>query len=128
VLVRPVGYSSPWEKFENDVYEAVKRYFADFRPDFRVEWNYHVQDIDPDVIIIGDCECRAKSEGDFCEIPMLVFEASHMFEFKGEKWKEKDKQMKKYSGVCPAVLVTPRGYANRAYCTSAGDEYHIISF
>jgi hypothetical protein len=127
-MVEPVGYNSAWEKFEDDVYKAVKRYFKDFRSDFRVEWNYHIRDIDPDVIILGDCECGANPEGGPCEIPLLIFEACHMFELKGERWKEKDKQMKKYSRMCPSVLVTPRGYASRPYCKSSHDEYRILSF
>lgn len=127
-MVKPIGYSSPWEKFENDVYNAVKKYFSNFRPDFRVEWNCNIHDVTPDVVVIGECECGADPQNEPCEIPLLIFEACRMFDFKGRRWNEKDKQMKRYSRICPSILVTPRGYRNRFYCMSSDGKYRILSF
>jgi hypothetical protein len=127
-MVEPIGYNTPWQKFENDIYNAVKKHFSSFRSDFRVEWNYNIRDVNPDVVVIGDCRCGAKPEDEPCEIPLLIFEACNMFDFSGNIWKKKEKQMRKYSRLCPSVLVTPGGYGNRAYCKSSKDEYRILSF
>ncbi len=60
-MVEPIGYDSLWQKFENDVYATVKKYFSDLREDIRVEWNRYDEDLNitPDVTIIGECRCGA---------------------------------------------------------------------
>ena len=123
-MVQPIGYDNPWDKFENDVFLAVKEHLGNL-PNTRVEWNYLIDEVTPDVALIGDCSCAAIEN---CEIPLIFFEATRITRMSREKWRQKDKQMIGYSRMCSSILVTPGGYAQRPYCKSADDQYRIISF
>ena len=120
-LVEPVGYESMWQKFENEVYYAVKE---KLEGKFKVEWQHEIRGLTPDVVVLLECfGCAEK-----CMIPTFIFDAFCKFKVEKVYFKKKDRQMKKYSKICDSILVMPHGYMNRPYCRSKDGKYHIISF
>jgi len=125
-LVEPAGYATMWQRFENNVYQVVKKHLVD---KFRIEWQYEVSGLKPDVVCLLECDwCESKRNDYPCVTPAFIFDACHMFKIKKSYFVAKDKQMKKYSKVCDSILVLPQGYEQRPYCRSKNGEYHIISF
>jgi len=123
-MVEPVGYESMWQKFENEVYYTVKEKLKD---KFKVEWQYKIRGLIPDVVALLECfGCENRTED--CVFPAFIFDAFCKFKIEKTYFKKKDKQMKKYSEICDSILVMPHGYMNRPYCRSKEGKYHIVSF
>ena len=115
-----------WQRFENQVYETVKRYLSD---KLRIEWNFNVNGLTPDVVALIECHGCENYEDKFpCVIPAFIFDAYCKFKIDRVYYEKKDDQMKKYSKICDSILVMPQGYGQRPYCRSKGGEYHIVSY
>lgn len=137
-MVEPVGYNSMWQKFENDVYNVVKKYFQD-DDNFIVEWSPtierycagEVRKLKPDVLLSVKCKsCEEKKDDSSCAEIAFIFDAYCKFKDDPEYFKKKDDQMQKYSEICDSVLVMPKGYEQRPLCRKSNgkNQYHIISF
>jgi hypothetical protein len=123
-LVEPVGYDTFWQKFENEVYQTVKKSLED---KFRVEWSYEINGLKPDVAVLLECNgCENKREDSTCLEPAFIFDAYCKFRIEKKYFNKKDKQMKKYSKICDSILVMPQGYEQRPYCVSEAKK-NIIS-
>lgn len=127
-MVEPVGYATMWQKFENDVYNIVKKQLSE-KTYFQVNWSSEIQGLKPDVtvsIVCAGCE-HARDKDPTCLVPSFIFDAYCKFEVDKEYFQKKDEQMRKYAKICDAILVMPQGYEQRPFCKSEGGIYHIIS-
>ncbi len=85
-----------------------------------------VDGLTPDVTVLR--EWYTDSEGRI-EVPVLILDShSNLPANDAEVLQEKDLQMRKYSKICDALLVTPEGFAHRSYVTATDGSYKIISF
>jgi hypothetical protein len=129
-LVEPVGYANLWQKFENDVYNIVKKKLQD-KSHFQVDWNSEIHGLKPDVTVSIVCDghnCeQAQDETPNCLFPAFIFDAYCKFEVDKEYFQKKDEQMRKYAKICNAVLVMPQGYEQFPFCKSKDGTYHIVS-
>jgi hypothetical protein len=69
-VVEPVGYDSVWQKFDNDVYNVVRKHFQDDN-NFVVEWSPiierycagKVRKLTPDVLLSVKCKsCKENNQ------------------------------------------------------------------
>lgn len=96
-MVEPVGYATMWQKFENDVYNIVKKELSE-KTYFQVKWNNEIRGLKPDVtasIVCSGCE-RAQEKDSSCLVPSFIFDAYCKFEVDKEYFRKKDEQMQKY--------------------------------
>jgi hypothetical protein len=137
-VVEPVGYNTIWQKFENNVYQVIKKYFQD-NDDFIVEWSPVIQrycagkvrTLTPDVLLSVKCKsCSEKKDDSNCAEGAFIFEAFCKFRDDRKYFDEKDDQMQKYAEICDSILVMPKGYEERPFCRKSNGKktYYIISF
>jgi hypothetical protein len=139
-VVEPVGYNTVWQKFENDVFQVIKKYFQD-NDTFIAEWSPalerycdgKVRTLTPDVLLSVKCKsasCIMEKDNSECAEPAFIFDAFCKFRDDRKYFAEKDKKMQKYSEICDSVLVMPKGYEERPFCrkNNGKNTYYIISF
>ncbi len=134
-MVEPVGYVKDWQKFENQVYNVVKKFFQD-NDNFIVEWspvvekycNEKMKKLTPDVLVSFRCKSCREHKRLSCTEPAFIFEAHCKYVDDPEYFRKKDEQMRNYSFICDSILVMPKGYEERAFCRTIDKKYHIISF